>query len=155
MRLAITVLTVSLIVTACDSEAGSASRQQLSESEIIAELSTSGLPVTDIEAFDAASDPNGLLGRPGQYVIKVSWNDSRLADELDTGGTLEIFDSASDMQSRADYVESIGASTPMFLQWIFVDPTLMAVLRVGRGLTPAEAEEYETWLSGLSARPNP
>lgn len=155
MRLAISALAASLTLTACSSEAGTASGQRLSESQIIAELLTSGLPVTDIEAFDAASDPNSLLGRPGQYVIKVSWNDSRLGGELDTGGTLEIFDSASDMQNRADYVESIGASTPMFLQWIFVDPTLMAVLRVGRGLTPVEAEEYEEWLSGLSVRSNP
>lgn len=122
----------------------------VTSADIVASLSASALPVSEIEVFDAETDPNNLLGRPGQYVLKVSWTDQRLSESLDTGGTVEVFLDADAMQRRADYVEGIGKSSPVFLQWIFVDSRLGAVLRVGKDLTPDEAAEYRSWLEDLS-----
>ena len=55
----------------------------LTEDAIVDALSASDLPITNLEVFDAETDPNSLLGRPGQYTVKVSWEDGRLTDSLD------------------------------------------------------------------------
>jgi hypothetical protein len=135
-----------------DSEAGSGTQTELvalTEDAIVDALSASDLPVTDLDVFDAETDPNSLLGRPGQYTIKVSWEDGRLTDSLDPSGTIEVFPDVESMQRRADYVEQIGQDSPMLLQWIFTDERTGAVLRVSSDLTPDQAAEYEAWLQSL------
>ena len=122
----------------------------LTEDEIVDALSASDLPINDLEVFDAETDPNSLLGRPGQYTVKVSWEDGRLTDSIDPSGTLEVFPDAESMQRRADYIEEIGQEVPMLLQWIFTDERTGAVLRVSSDLTPEQAAEYETWLQSLA-----
>lgn len=139
-------------VPEADSEAGGgtpAELVELTEDAIVDALSASDLPITDLEVFDAETDPNSLLGRPGQYTIKVSWEDGRLTDSLDPVGTIEVFPDVESMQRRADYVEQIGQDAPMLLQWIFTDERTSAVLRVSSDLTPDQADEYEAWLESL------
>lgn len=136
-----------------DSEAASGSQGAvlaLTEDEIVDALSASDLPVINLEVFDAETDPNSLLGRPGQYTVKVSWEDGRLTDSLDASGTLEVFPDAESMQRRADYIEEIGQEVPMLLQWIFTDERTGAVLRVSSDLTPEQAAEFEAWLQSLA-----
>lgn len=136
-----------------NSEAASgtqAAAAALTEDEIVDALSASDLPINDLEVFDAETDPNSLLGRPGQYTVKVSWEDGRLTDSIDPSCTLEVFPDAESMQRRADYIEEIGQEVPMLLQWIFTDERTGAVLRVSSDLTPEQAAEYETWLQSLA-----
>ena len=121
----------------------------VTEDEIVDALTASDLPITNLEVFDAETDPNSLLGRPGQYTVKISWEDGRLADSIDPGGTLELFPDAESMPRRADYVEEIGREVPMLLQWVFTDERTGVVLRVLRDLTPDQAAEYGSWLQSL------
>jgi hypothetical protein len=139
-------------VSEVDSEAGSgtpAGLVALTEDTIVDALSAADLPIADLEAFDAETDPNSLLGRPGQYTVKVSWEDGRLTDSLDPSGTIEVFPDVESMQQRADYVEEIGQESSMLLQWVFTDERTGAVLRVPSDLTPDQAAEYEAWLESL------
>jgi hypothetical protein len=122
----------------------------LTEDEVVEALSGSDLPITSLEVFDAETDPNSLLGRPGQYTVKVSWEDGRLTDSVDPEGTVEVFPDVESMQRRADYIEQIGQEAPMLLQWIFTDERTGAVLRVSSDLTPDQADEYEAWLKSLA-----
>ena len=136
-----------------DSEAGSgtpAGLVALTEDTIVDALSTSDLPITGLQAFDAETDPNSLLGRPGQYTVKVSWEDGRLTDSLDPSGTIEVFPDVESMQQRADYVEEIGRESSMLLQWVFTEDRTGAVLRVPSDLTPDQAAEYQAWLESLA-----
>jgi hypothetical protein len=121
----------------------------LTEDAIVDALSASDLPITNLEVFDAETDPNSLLGRPGQYTIKVSWKDGRLTDSIDPVGTIEVFPDVESMQGRADYIEQIGQEASMLLQWVFTDERTGAVLRVSSDLTPDQAAEYEAWLQSL------
>jgi hypothetical protein len=135
-----------------DSEAGSgtpAGLVAITEDAIVDALSASDLPITNLEVFDAETDPNSLLGRPGQYTVKVSWEDGRLTDSIDPGGTIEVFPDVESMQRRADYIEQIGQEASMLLQWVFTDERTGAVLRVSSDLTPDQAAEYEAWLKSL------
>jgi hypothetical protein len=53
-------------------------------------------------AHSAASDPNRLLGRPDQYVVKVNWRDTRASD-ADRDLTIEVFTHEDAMLARARF----------------------------------------------------
>ena len=64
--------------------------------QVMAAFEAAGLPLTDIESYTAATDPNSLLGRPGQYIDKANWSDLRATDTLAAGSnSIEIFTSSS------------------------------------------------------------
>lgn len=109
----------------------------------VAAASEKGIALKDSKIHDEESDPNKLLGRPGQYLAKVNWT----IDGNDA--TIEVFASAEDAKARADYVEKIGKSSPLFLEYIYVHPKRHAVLRVPKQLTPTKAKEWEAMLLTL------
>ncbi|HMJ15111.1 MAG TPA: hypothetical protein VK524_27040 [Polyangiaceae bacterium] len=92
----------------------------------------------DIVQYDENTDPNKLLGRPGQYLVKMNWK------AAGQDATLEVFRSAEDAKKRADYVDAIGKSSPMFLQYVYLNEERRAVLRLPKELTPTQAKEWQT-----------
>jgi len=100
-------------------------------------------PVKDSTNYTADTDPNKLLGRPGQYLVKMGW-------KLEGGdATIEVFRAPEDAQKRADYVRQIGANAPMFLQYVYVNAKRSAVLRLPKELTPAKAKDWQTMFEAL------
>lgn len=100
-------------------------------------------PLKDAKTYTAEDDPNKLLGRPGQYLTKVGW-------KLDGGeATIEVFRTPEDAQKRAEYTRAIGSSSPMFLQYVYVNPKRSAVLRLPKELTPAKAKDWQAMFEGL------
>lgn len=93
--------------------------------------------------YDEKTDPNKLLGRPGQYIGK--WNWKLAGDE----GTIEVFANAEDAKRRADRSRSIGEASPLLLKYVFLHPTRHLVLRLPKALTPAEAKKWEAVLLAL------
>ena len=121
--------------------------------QIAGALAKSGLPVTDVVAVTAATDGNKLLGRPGYYISKADFEDSRhlpTAENFDTprSNNIEVFLTEADAQRRADYVAKITRSTPMFFQYVIRRKTI--VLRLKRDLLPDEAKQYEAALAKIS-----
>ena len=102
------------------------------------------MPMTNIQVFTAENDPNEFLGRPGQYIGKASWKDSRFED---AEGTVEVFKNNKDLQNRKKYLESVFEEYPTFVQYVYVHKN--AILRVDKELTPDQAEEYKTNLNKL------
>ncbi|MEU8033481.1 hypothetical protein AB0C13_33465 [Streptomyces sp. NPDC049099] len=105
----------------------------------------------------AASDPNHLLGRPGQYTSKVTFTDNRIkaADvegtekgDVERGGAVEVFGSSADAATRAKYVEAVTKSMPALAEYDYVHGTVL--VRVSHYLTPKQAAEYKTAVDGLS-----
>ena len=109
------------------------------------------LPMTNITALTAENDPNQLLGRPHQYVAKVDWMDTRIANSgipgIDTGGTLEVFLNAEDMKNRKDYIETVTKGFSAFAEYSYGNHVLL--LRLSHKLTPTQAKEYEDIFMGL------
>ena len=103
--------------------------------------------LTEYQIFDSSSDPNGLLGRPKQYIQKADGWDSRkevFDKEGDYAIDIEVFKNKADCQSRYEYLQQ------------FTDPNLgimglnqymykydLAIFRVDYDLTPEAAEEYK------------
>jgi hypothetical protein len=100
-------------------------------------------PVKDATTYTAETDPNKLLGRPGQYLVKMGW-------KLEGGdATIEVFRNADDAKKRADYVEQIGKNSPMFLQYVYLNPKRSAVLRLPKELTPSAAKAWQAMFEAL------
>jgi hypothetical protein len=119
---------------------------------VVDALKAAGLPVTLTVDYDEASDPNDLMGRPGGYVDKVAFRDSRAEADPDhgigEGGSVELFDDAADAVARAEYVRRIAKSSPLFAEYTYVAGGV--VLRVSRELTPTQAREYEAALKAMA-----
>jgi hypothetical protein len=120
--------------------------------QIASALAKSGLPVTDVVAVTAATDGNRLLGRPGYYVSKADFEDSRhlpTAEDFDEprSNHIEVFVTEADAQRRAAYVTNIARSTPMFFQYVIRRKTI--VIRLKRDLLPDEAKGYEAALAKI------
>jgi hypothetical protein len=119
-------------------------KSRLTSDEIVAAFKTAGLPIGKVEVYDAETDTNKLLGRPGQYVAKFNFADTRLEQpEGDlAGGSVESFSTEKDLNNRAQYIKSIGESMPLLVEYEYTNGFML--LRLRGGLTPKQAEEYNT-----------
>jgi len=116
---------------------------------VLATFEKAGIPIADKEVYTAETDTNKLLGRPGQYIAKANWADSRLEQPNDdmAGGSVEIFRNERDLKARKDYVDNIGRAMPAMAQYQYRKG--LVLIRLDKALTPAQAAEYEKALKGL------
>lgn len=118
--------------------------------EVAAALRGSGLPIADLTTYTAESDPNALLGRPGQYVAKVNWRDTRIPAEADTA-RLEVFADAKAQAAWYAHNDALLRSgVPQLAGYIYRNDRMLAVLRLPRELTPDQAAEYKQWLEAVT-----
>jgi hypothetical protein len=120
----------------------------LTAEEVIDRFVVLELPVGETIIYDEETCPNNLLGRPGQYVGKADWEDTRVdqyGDSL-TGGTIEVFEDEATLIKRKEYLEPF-LEEAMFLQYMFVHKNV--IVRVDKELTPSQAEEYKDALESL------
>lgn len=121
--------------------------------EVVQRLEDRGLPVGEVETYNAENDPNKLLGRPGQYTGKATFKDTGLepdsiTEEFDVqnGGSAEVFETEEDAGRREEYLNAISESAPMFAEYTYREDRVL--LRLSHSLTPGQAEEYEDALRG-------
>lgn len=107
-----------------------------------------GIPLQDVTVYTAENDPNSLLGRPGQYIGKANWNDSRHpADDQDGANTVEVFPDETALTKRRDYIVSVTGDSPMLLQYMQAHRN--ALVRLDKKITPDQAAEYKRALESL------
>ena len=109
-----------------------------------------GLPIVDKIVFDARTDPNKLLGRPGGYSSKVSFRDERYIDSEEDSmyqHTIETFPTAAAAQSRKRYVDKVTNGVSFLMQYQFISGRIL--LRMDKVLTPDEATQYDTALQKI------
>lgn len=110
-----------------------------------------------IYVFDEEDDPNKQLGRPNQYVSKISWADERIdphdfseeneeeINDLDPteykGGTIEGFKNVSDLNRRYTYIKNITLNAPMLNQYMYKKGLFL--MRLDKDFTPSQAKKYE------------
>ncbi|MEU6222386.1 hypothetical protein [Streptomyces sp. NPDC047042] len=168
MRRTLTVATAAFLVaglSACSSKSptstDNAAKATTAKTAITASSALTQIvqKVTTAKAsgtVTAAGDPNHLLGRPGQYTSKTTFTDTRVKASdvvgaekgaVELGGAIEVFDSESDAQARAKYIQTVTKSLPALAEYDYVDGVLL--VRVSHYLTPAQAAEYKTATSSL------
>lgn len=119
------------------------------------------LPIALTIVYDADTDPNQRLGRPGGYTSKASFTDDRVdaADaqttdlgSVDLGGGVEVFGSADAARERGVSIQEIQAGTGFLArEYQFVSGGVL--LRIAAGLTPDEAATYGDVLADLTGEP--
>lgn len=107
--------------------------------------------VRTFHVFTAASDPNKLLGRPGGYIGKATFTDTRVPktdrtgenDSIDDGGGIEVFADTAGANARKKTIDAAlqGAGGVLGVEYSYVSGR--ALLRISGKLTPDVAKEYE------------
>ncbi|MGQ1417351.1 hypothetical protein ACT405_16410 [Acinetobacter baumannii] len=108
-----------------------------------------------VHPFTEEDDLNKQLGRPNQYIEKVSWPDKRIDpkfesdgfydDEIDPseykGGTIEKFRNTADLNRRCEYIKNIYLKSPFLNQYMYKKGLFL--MRLDKDLTPTQAKKYE------------
>ncbi len=152
MRLRLLVLGV--LVLPAGQVAAAAITATPTAAHVVTKLKASGLPIGAYRVYNESSDPNKLLGRPGQYVGKVNFRDKRIKDsdtfgrfDTSAGGSVEVFNSKADAKRRFVYLKAITQSSPLFVEYDYLEGSIL--LRVSKNLTPTQAKKYEATLRRL------
>lgn len=148
------ILSVASIafLSACSAES---KKEFPTSEELLTELKTKNENLVDIQAFTADDDPNEKLGRPGYYISKADFSDSRveqLGDYL-CGGTIETFSDEKDCKKRAEYLNKMNNPELGILsldQYIYQYDK--AIFRVDYDLTAEQAEEYHAQMDEIMAQ---
>ena len=132
----------------------------LDAGSLVGLFQANGLPVGKFQVYNASTDPNKLLGRPGFYTSKSNFIDTRIDQSgfagektIDTeqGGSVEVFASEGDAKQRADYVRPITRGSALFAEYSYLRDRVF--LRLSKELTPKQAKAYERLMRSLPARP--
>src|SRR5262245_15264945 len=79
--------------------------------QVVTGLRQAGLPIGAVRYYTPASDPNKLLGRPGQYSGKANFRDRRIRGsgfDVDCGGSVETFPNKQTASVRYRYIHAIA-----------------------------------------------
>jgi hypothetical protein len=115
---------------------------------------SAGIPISDVVVYTAETDPNNLLGRPHQYIAKVTWQDTRVTPppepakdlSVDNGGSIEIFPDQESARRRYEYIDEISKSS-IFAEYHYLRGVVF--LRLSNELTPTQADEYKQVFDSL------
>ena len=125
---------------------------------IVEALAAAGLPVTVVKVYTEADDPNELLGRPGGYIAKSAFADSRVPadktegtdpDAVERGGSIEVYPDNASARKRGQYIQTV---TQEMQGWAGREYDYVAgqvLLRVTASITPTDAKEYQATLAQL------
>ncbi len=131
-------------------------KKELTAENIIEEMKKKNENIGKILVFNEETDFNSLLGRPGQYTSKATFEDirieqtnknldpeffSELEREEPIGGTIEVFNNEKDMKKRKDYIEAFTSSMSMIAEYSYGKDRFL--LRLDKSVTPSQAKEYE------------
>ena len=131
-------------------------KKELTAENIIEEMKKKNENIGKILVFNEETDFNSLLGRPGQYTSKATFEDirieqtnknldpefcSELEREEPIGGTIEVFNNEKDMKKRKDYIDALTSSMSMIAEYSYGKDKFL--LRLDNEIMPSQAEEYE------------
>jgi hypothetical protein len=129
----------------------------------VTERLTEAIPtVKTTVVYTDASDPNGKLGRPHQYLSKTAFTDTRIPyakahaddngrkDALSYGGTTEVFATDADAKAWVGYIDKIGQAVGGLVTPDYLLRNGRIVLRVSHVLTTAQVNEYKAVLAKLN-----
>ena len=143
-------------VTGCSSDEQGKQEEQVvvpaTSQEMIEALAAENENVGNIVNYDETNDPNNNLGRPGQYVGKTDFADNRLEQlgEHPTGGTIEVFSSKEDCNSRYEYLKQfMSADMGVFGLNQYMYKYEKVIFRIDYAVTPSEAELYKTQMDKI------
>lgn len=141
---------VLIAVSGCSAIPGA--QPSLDAPAAVRRLATGGV-AGDAQASTAESDPNHLLGRPGQYTQRVTFTIPGVKGDNDPtscqrGGCVEAWPDQASAQRRADYITAIAKGLPAAVEYDTVRSDGL-LLRVAGAATPDQAKKVEAAFEAL------
>jgi hypothetical protein len=159
------VLTLAVVMVACaqraanpDEDAGGTSPATQTVPDIgalVNHLKASGIPIGRVDIYTAENDPFKRLGRPGEYVGKAVFHDTRFPLPPNDftqwggwGGTIETFGTTADLESWKNRIRLARERDPTAPpEWQY--EKRLALIRMGSVLTPDQAKAYEAAIASF------
>lgn len=144
--ISIFILFLSLVFL-CSCSSSTTNNKAIAAMDYVNALKEAGFPIVNTIEYTEETDENELLGRPGQYIGKVNFGDSRIdqySKNDPKGGTIEVFGNKNDTENRYQYIASVTQGNSMLSQYMYKSPDGLALLRLDHALTPSQAEQYQT-----------
>ena len=125
---------------------------QVDAAAVVEHFKAQQLPIGRTDVYNAENDPFKRLGRPGQYVGKALFHDSRMPLEKlpnmdviafqSSGGIVEIFNNPGDLEDRKSALEQARRQFPQAApEYQFTNGVIL--VRLGHVFTPDQAGQYE------------
>ena len=122
---------------------------------LVNHLKASGIPIGRVDIYTAENDPFKRLGRPGEYVGKAVFHDTRFplppGDFTQWGawgGTIETFANSKDLESWKKRIVLARERDPIAPpEWQYEKG--LALVRIGNVVTPDQARAYETAIASF------
>jgi hypothetical protein len=120
---------------------------------VLAKLTAGGLPISNGAVQDENSDPNHLLGRPGGYLSRASFDvpggDTEAPQfSIDRGGVVEVWPDAAAAKRRAEFIAQTLASSPVLgTEYHYLNGPVL--VRLSGTVTPTVAKRFERAVAGL------
>ncbi len=138
--------------------AGAGGTSEIDSGAVVEHLKAAGMPIGRVDVYNAETDPVSRLGRPGQYVGKAIFQDSRLPLVLqegqdvisfqNSGGIVEVFPSTAELEDRKKALDLARQQFPAaFPEYQYNNGVVL--LRLGHVLTPEQAAGYEAAIASF------
>lgn len=119
---------------------------------VLTALTAENLGITNGAVQDENTDPNNLIGRPGQYLSRASFDlpgGDPTGDKygIDRGGVIECFAMPADAAARYKYIDGITRSNAMLAEYHYLNGTV--IVRLAKGVKPSAAAKFETAVKAL------
>ncbi|TDD88369.1 hypothetical protein [Actinomadura rubrisoli] len=128
----------------------------LTARQVMAALKAAGAPIGKVTVYTAENDPNGKLGRPGQYTSKAASVDRRVPASkvvgaepgaVDFGCGVEVFPDEASARARSEFIQQAQKSLQGMAGSEYDYLRGGVLLRVTGHLTPRQAAVYQRALN--------
>ena len=125
---------------------------------LVEAMAAAGVPIKLIKVYTEEDDPNELLGRPGGYVAKSAFSDSRVkasavkgtgADAIERGGSIEVYADRAGAVKRGEYIQTMTQAMQGLAGREYDYVTGGVLVRVTASLTPTQAKTYQAAISKI------
>jgi hypothetical protein len=157
-RTVTTTVTVGSKTTTPSTTSSKTSGESMTAGQLVSALRCASLPIGRFVNYTERTDPNHLLGRPGGYVSKTNWVDTRIKNpssnfDVQDGGSIEVFPDPTDAKGRFEYVTRLSKTAgSLFSEYDYLLNRIV-LLRVSTTLIPSEAAAYRTKADEILANP--
>lgn len=119
-------------------------KEELTAEGLLQAFKDGGMPVIDEVIYTSETDPNEKLGRPGEYIAKINFNDSDFYEAGETPDiAIEVFSSKGDMEKRRDYIQGVTDSADLNSLKYYIYDNGVFLFRAPYAITPEAAAQYE------------
>lgn len=119
-------------------------KEELTAEGLLQEFRDGGMTIIDEITYTSSTDPNEKLGRPGEYIAKINFNDGNFSETWETPElSIEVFENEDDMIKRRDYIQGITDESDSNALKYYIYGYDVFLFRIPYKVTPEVAAEYE------------